>query len=310
MVLVNKATNEITVKLVYYGPGLCGKTTNLEHIYGNPKVENKGKMISMATETDRTLFFDFMPMELGTIGGQKVRVQLYTVPGQVFYDATRKLVLRGADGVVFVADSQQSMRDSNIESLENLKTNLRINRLNPDKIAIVYQANKRDLPNTSSLEEMRTYLGIDDGELMEAIALEGKGVTQTLRAAITKILGNLRNNVNYKLTEDEAAAMAAEAESAQEVPFPAAAAPPVAEPTAAAPVQPAAVPAQAPPAPAEEPPAASPFTGDVAALGGDAYDGAELQALRVRTQELIRTLESALELARKQEEQIANLMGK
>jgi len=131
MVLINKAINEVTVKLVYYGPGLCGKTTNLEKIYGNPKLENKGKMISMATETDRTLFFDFMPMELGTIGGQKIRVQLYTVPGQVFYDATRKLVLRGADGVVFVADSQASMRESNLDSLENLRTNLRLNRLDP-----------------------------------------------------------------------------------------------------------------------------------------------------------------------------------
>jgi hypothetical protein len=129
MVLINKAINEITVKLVYYGPGLCGKTTNLEKVYGNPKLEHKGKMISMSTETDRTLFFDFMPMELGSINGQKVRVQLYTVPGQVFYDATRKLVLRGADGVVFVADSQASMRDSNQQSLDNLKTNLRLNRI-------------------------------------------------------------------------------------------------------------------------------------------------------------------------------------
>src|SRR5438067_13658200 len=147
MALVNKAINEITVKLVYYGPGLCGKTTNLEKIYSNPKLENKGKMISMATETDRTLFFDFMPMELGTIGGQKVRVQLYTVPGQVFYDATRKLVLRGADGVVFVADSQDTMRESNIDSLENLQANLRINRIDPRKVALVHQHHKRDLAN-------------------------------------------------------------------------------------------------------------------------------------------------------------------
>lgn len=327
MVLVNKATNEVTVKLVYYGPGLCGKTTNLEHIYGNPKVENKGKMISMATETDRTLFFDFMPMELGTIGGQKVRVQLYTVPGQVFYDATRKLVLRGADGVVFVADSQQSMKDSNIESLENLKTNLRINRLNPDKIAIVYQANKRDLPNTSSVDEMKSYLGIGDEEMTEAVAIEGKGVAQTLRSAITKILGNLRNNVNYKLTEDEVAQMESEAEAeaaaeATEVPFPAAEAPaeetpatapaPEAAPEAAPQSAPAAeTPAadEASPFAEEQPAAASPFTGDVAALD-DAYDGAELQALKVRTDELIRTLEGALELARKQEEQISNLIQK
>src|SRR6059058_5611827 len=123
MVLINKAINEVTVKLVYYGPGLCGKTTNLEKIYGNPKLENKGKMISMATETDRTLFFDFMPMELGTIGGQKVRVQIYTVPGQVFYDATRKLVLRGADGVVFVADSQSTMGDSATKDRKSTRLN-------------------------------------------------------------------------------------------------------------------------------------------------------------------------------------------
>src|SRR2546428_8927275 len=121
MVLINKAINEVTVKLVYYGQGLCGKTTNLEKIYSNPKLENKGKMMSMATETDGTLFFDFMHMELGTVGGQKVRVQLYTVPGQVFYDATRKLVLRGAGGGVFFAESPPSMRESNIDSLEDMK---------------------------------------------------------------------------------------------------------------------------------------------------------------------------------------------
>src|SRR6202521_1259255 len=158
MVRINKAINEVTVKLVYYGPGLCGKTTNLEKIYSNPKLEHKGKMISMATETDRTLFFDFMPMELGTVGGQKVRVQLYTVPGQGFYHETRKLGLRGADGVVFVADSQDTMRESNLDSLENLKTNLRINRLDPEKVAIVFQYNKRDLPNVQSIEQMNSYL--------------------------------------------------------------------------------------------------------------------------------------------------------
>src|SRR6476646_8520383 len=147
MVLINKAINEVTVKLVYYGPGLCGKTTNLEKIYGNPKLDNKGKMISMSTETDRTLFFDFMPIDLGTIGGQKVRVQLYTVPGSLFYDATRKLVLRDADGVVFVADSQSAICELNINSLEILKTNLRINRIDPSKIALVFQYNKRDLPD-------------------------------------------------------------------------------------------------------------------------------------------------------------------
>src|SRR5687768_12829151 len=202
MVLINKAINEVTVKLVYYGPGLCGKTTNLEKIYANPKLDNKGKMISMSTETDRTLFFDFMPMELGTIRGQKVRVQLYTVPGQVFYDATRKLVLRGTDGVVFVADSQESMQGSNLESLENLKTNLRLNRLDPDKVALVFQYNKRDLPNVSSVEDMNAYLNPGNAPVVEASAINGTGVTATLRTAVARILDNLKNNVDTTLHEE------------------------------------------------------------------------------------------------------------
>jgi signal recognition particle receptor subunit beta len=156
-------------------------------------------MISMATETDRTLFFDFMPMELGTIGGQKIRVQLYTVPGQVFYDATRKLVLRGADGVVFVADSQPSMKESNLESLENLRTNLRLNRIDPDKVGIVFQYNKRDLPGVASIEEMNEYMQPGNIPVVEASAIKGVGVTQTLRAAIARILDNLKNNVDTTL---------------------------------------------------------------------------------------------------------------
>jgi signal recognition particle receptor subunit beta len=202
MVLINKAINEVTVKLVYYGPGLCGKTTNLEKIYGNPKLENKGKMISMSTETDRTLFFDFMPMELGTIAGQKVRVQLYTVPGQVFYDATRKLVLRGADGVVFVADSQDSMQESNLDSLANLKTNLRINRLDPEKVALVFQLNKRDLPNIASVDDMKAYLNPGGAPVIEASAIAGAGVTATLRAAVARILENLKNHVDPTLYDE------------------------------------------------------------------------------------------------------------
>jgi signal recognition particle receptor subunit beta len=201
MVLINKAINEVTVKLVYYGPGLCGKTTNLEKIYGNPKLENKGKMISMATETDRTLFFDFMPMELGTVGGQKVRVQLYTVPGQVFYDATRKLVLRGADGVVFVADSQNTMRESNLDSLENLKTNLRLNRLDPEKVALVFQFNKRDLPDVDTVDDMTAYLQPGNAPIVEATAIQGLGVVATLRAAVARILDNLKNNVDTSLQD-------------------------------------------------------------------------------------------------------------
>src|SRR5215470_13404516 len=206
MVLINKAINEVTVKLVYYGPGLCGKTTNLERIYGNPKLENKGKMISMSTETDRTLFFDFMPMELGTIAGQKVRVQLYTVPGQVFYDATRKLVLRGADGVVFVADSQSSMRDSNTVSLDNLKTNLRLNRIDPDKVALVFQYNKRDLPNVDSVDEMSAYLHPGNAPVIEAAAINGVGVTATLRSAVARIIENLKSNVDTTIYDSAPAA--------------------------------------------------------------------------------------------------------
>lgn len=202
MVLINKAINEVTVKLVYYGPGLCGKTTNLEKVYSNPKLENKGKMISMSTETDRTLFFDFMPMELGTIAGQKVRVQLYTVPGQVFYDATRKLVLRGADGVVFVADSQSSMRESNIDSLENLRTNLRLNRIDPEKIALVFQYNKRDLPNVDSVDDMTEYMQSGRAPVVEAAAINGVGVTATLRAAVVRILDNLKNKVDTTLHDE------------------------------------------------------------------------------------------------------------
>jgi mutual gliding-motility protein MglA len=314
MVLVNRATNEMTLKLVYYGPGLCGKTTNLEKIYGNPQVGNKGKMISMATETDRTLFFDFMPMELGTIAGQKIRVQLYTVPGQVFYDATRKLVLRGADGVVFVADSQRTMVDSNIQSLENLKTNLRLNRLDPKKIALVFQYNKRDLPNVSSVEEMTSYLEPGAAPVVEAAAIEGKGVTQTLRAAVGRILENLKSNVNYRLDEDDEAAAPAPAQA------PAPAVLHAGEPPGNPAVGPAVAPPPPPPPPAEnpfqvdvsalhmEPEEASPFAGDVSAVDGREEDAARLQALHVRSQELMRTLESALELARKQEEQIAKLM--
>jgi mutual gliding-motility protein MglA len=215
MALINRAINEVTVKLVYYGPGLCGKTTNLEAIYGNPRIGNKGKMISMSTEADRTLFFDFMPMELGTIGGQKVRVQLYTVPGQVFYDATRKLVLRGADGVVFVADSQVTMADANVESLANLEENLRLNRLDPAKIPIVFQYNKRDLPNVSSVESMSRYLRPGDAPVVEASAIDGTGVAATLREAVSRILENLRNGVDIGLAEEDVAAGGAAGRAAE-----------------------------------------------------------------------------------------------
>src|SRR5262245_23256198 len=147
MVLFNYSTKEITAKIVYYGPGLCGKTTNLQFIYDDlPQTINKGKMLSLATKTDRTLFFDFLPIDLGTIRGMRTRLQLYTVPGQVFYNTTRKLVLKGADGVVFVADSQKTMLDANIESYRNLEQNLQEHGMNLNEMPLVIQFNKRDLP--------------------------------------------------------------------------------------------------------------------------------------------------------------------
>jgi signal recognition particle receptor subunit beta len=152
MVLFNYATKELTAKVVYYGPGLCGKTTNLQWIHEKVPIKNKGKMLSLSTETDRTLFFDFLPIELGQIRGMRTRIQLYTVPGQVFYNATRRIVLKGADAVVFVADSQEAMVDANIESMENLRQNLEANEINPDEIPMVLQYNKRDLPNALPIE--------------------------------------------------------------------------------------------------------------------------------------------------------------
>lgn len=191
MVMINHATREITIKIVYYGPGLCGKTTNLEYIYKTATPEKKGKLLTVATETDRTLFFDFLPMELGTVKGMKLRTQLYTVPGQVFYDATRRIVLRGADGVVFVADSQKAMIDANLESIENLKTNLEINNLDPNSIPLVLQFNKRDLPDLSEPEEMNKILNYRHVPFFNAVAIKGIGVNETLRKIIEFVLIHL-----------------------------------------------------------------------------------------------------------------------
>src|ERR1700716_1984844 len=156
MSFINYSSREINCKIVYYGPGLCGKTTNLQYIYANTNQQAKGKMISLATETERTLFFDFLPLSLGEIRGFKTRFHLYTVPGQVFYDASRKLILKGVDGVVFVADSQVERMEANIESLENLSVNLAEQGYDFNKIPAVVQYNKRDLPNIMSLEELRS----------------------------------------------------------------------------------------------------------------------------------------------------------
>src|SRR4026209_2484649 len=158
MTFINYASREINCKIVYYGPGLCGKTTNLQWIYDKVNPKSKGKLVSLATETERTLFFDFLPLELGTIRGFKTRFHLYTVPGQVFYDASRKLILKGADGVVFVADSQIERMEANIESLDNLRLNLTEQGYNLDKLPYVIQYNKRDLPNVAPVDELRQLL--------------------------------------------------------------------------------------------------------------------------------------------------------
>jgi signal recognition particle receptor subunit beta len=193
MAFINYSAREINCKLVYYGPGLCGKTTNLKLIYEKTAEEAKGKMISLATETERTLFFDFLPLSLGEIRGFKTRFHLYTVPGQVFYDASRKLILKGVDGVVFVADSQEERFEANIESLENLRQNLRDQGFEPDKVPTVIQYNKRDLPNAVTLQELKESLN-PEGKLQdfEASAQTGEGVFETLKALARLVLQELK----------------------------------------------------------------------------------------------------------------------
>ena len=192
MSFINYASREINCKIVYYGPGLCGKTTNLQFIYQKTAPDAKGKMISLATETERTLFFDFLPLSLGEIRGFKTRFHLYTVPGQVFYDASRKLILKGVDGVVFVADSQEERIDANIESVENLRINLKEQGYDLDKLPYIIQYNKRDLPEVMSIEELRHELNTTNVPEFEACATTGEGVFETLKAVAKLILIDLK----------------------------------------------------------------------------------------------------------------------
>lgn len=192
MTFINYASREINCKIVYYGPGLCGKTTNLQYIYDSTAPQAKGKLISLATETDRTLFFDFMPLELGTVRGFKTRFHLYTVPGQVYYDASRKLILKGVDGVVFVADSQDERMDANIESLYNLEENLAAQGYDFNTIPYVLQLNKRDLPNVTPYEELTQELQRKGEPVFEAVATNGTGVFDTLKAVAKQVLTELR----------------------------------------------------------------------------------------------------------------------
>ena len=192
MSFINYSSREINVKLVYYGPGLCGKTTNLHYIYKKTNPDAKGKMISLATETERTLFFDFLPLALGEIRGFKTRFHLYTVPGQVFYDASRKLILKGVDGVVFVADSQLERMEANAESVENLRINLAEQGYNLDTIPYVIQFNKRDLPNVAPIAEMNKLLNPRALPCYEAVATTGVGVFDTLKNLAKQVLFELK----------------------------------------------------------------------------------------------------------------------
>jgi signal recognition particle receptor subunit beta len=192
MTFINYANREINCKIVYYGPGLGGKTTNLQYIYDKTIPESKGKMISLATEADRTLFFDFLPLDLGTIRGFTTRFHLYTVPGQVFYDASRKLILKGVDGVVFVADSQQERMEANVESIRNLESNLQEHGFDLATIPYALQFNKRDLPTSMPVDEMYRMLNYKREPTYEAVATTGHGVFDTLKSVAKQILIELR----------------------------------------------------------------------------------------------------------------------
>ena len=194
MSLINYSSREINCKIVYYGPGLCGKTTNIQYVYNKVAPETKGKLITLATEMDRTLFFDFLPLELGTVKGFKTRFHLYTVPGQVYYDASRKLILRGVDGVVFVADSQSSRFDANIESLYNLHENLEDYKLSVDDLPFVIQYNKRDMPDIIGLEDLEQEINPEGYPSLEAVATKGVGVFDTLKTVAKGILHRLSKN--------------------------------------------------------------------------------------------------------------------
>jgi signal recognition particle receptor subunit beta len=245
MVLFNYATKELTAKIVYYGPGLCGKTTNLQFIHQNLPETVKGKMLSLATKTDRTLFFDFLPLDLGEIRGMKTRVQLYTVPGQVFYNETRKLVLKGVDGVVFVADSQQEMLGPNVESFKNLEENLKGHGLSLADLPHVIQFNKRDLPKLASIEEINSTVNKYNAPFYESVATTGIGVKDTLNAITKLVLLHLTKKYG-------ASTPAAETQPAAAVP------PPAEVPIAATPAPaPAAAPMMAASAGGGTPPAAA-----------------------------------------------------
>ena len=201
MVFFNYSTMQMAAKVVYYGPGLCGKTTNLSYIYGHTANDSRGEMVSLETETDRTLFFDLLPIDVGSIAGFNTRIQLYTVPGQVFYNTTRKLVLKGVDGVVFVADSQRPMLSANVESLRNLEENLGEMGLSLETLPVVLQYNKRDLPDVLAVDELNRALNPRNWPSFEASAVTGQGVFETLKGISKLTLINLKKRLT-KMSSD------------------------------------------------------------------------------------------------------------
>ena len=245
MVFFNYSTMQMAAKVVYYGPGLCGKTTNLHFIYGHTAQESRGEMVSLETETDRTLFFDLLPIDVGSIAGFNTRIQLYTVPGQVFYNTTRKLVLKGVDGVVFVADSQRAMLQANMESFRNLEENLAEMGLSSETLPLVLQFNKRDLADICSVEEMNAALNRHNWPWFESSAVTGAGVFETLKGISRQTLMALKKRLGR--SEPAPAPAARQAPSAAPRPAPAAAPPAPPPKPAAAPVQSGSYPQMPPP---------------------------------------------------------------
>ncbi len=211
MALFNYATKEITLKIVYYGPGLSGKTTNLQHLHAVLNPDTKGKLLSLSTEADRTLFFDFLPVELGKIRDFSIRFQLYTVPGQVRYNATRKVVLKGADAVVFVADSQNEMREQNVESFANMRENLLSNNINPDELPVVLQYNKRDLRNIATVEELNRDINAKDYPVVLSSAVDGTGVQETFKIITRSLIRDIsrKHKIDIQPAEERPASVAA-----------------------------------------------------------------------------------------------------
>lgn len=270
MVFFNYSTMQMAAKVVYYGPGLCGKTTNLQWIFDHTSKDSRGEMVSLATETDRTLFFDLLPIDVGSIAGFSTRIQLYTVPGQVFYNTTRKLVLKGVDGVVFVADSQRPMLQANIESFQNLEENLAEMGLSVDTIPVVLQYNKRDLPNIATVEELDQALNRNNWGAVEASALNGDGVLETLKTVSKATLLALKKRLTKGRSESSSSSSGSSSKTrpaSPRKPIPAPPPSPMVTPIAAAAATPAAAtPAattpvaarSAMPQPATPPPAAAP----------------------------------------------------